>query len=77
MFISDLDYLNSIADSDPDSVVSGGFYHPYRLPLQHIFLFDREFRKGTFTGRSSGGYLTNDYGKTLGVFSFSKTGNKV
>ena len=72
MIISDLEYLNSVADSDTNSAVNGGFSHPSRFPFQYTFLFDREFKKDKFTGRSRGGYLTNDNGETIGIFSMSQ-----
>lgn len=72
MIISDLDYVNSIADSDTNSVVSGGFSHPSRFPFQYIFLFDRKFKKDKFTGRSGGGYLLDKNGETSGIFSISQ-----
>ena len=72
MIISDLDYLNSVADSDTNNVVSGGFVHASRLPFKYVFLFDREFRKDKFTGRSGGGYLTNNNDGARGVFSISQ-----
>lgn len=72
MIISDLEYLNSVADSDANLSISGGFSHPSRFPFQYIFLFEREFEKDRFIGRAAGGYLTNKNGETLGIFSMSQ-----
>lgn len=71
MLISDLDYLDAIADSDPSKVVTGGFFHPSRLPFKLIFVFNKKFKQDIFTGTSSGGYVANNDDKIVGVFASS------
>ena len=76
MIISDLEHLKSVDNYDKNTGIVGGFSHPSRLPIKHVFIFDREFDQGAFIGRSSGGYLTNYRGETMGIFSFSQASNK-
>ena len=77
MIISDLDYLKSVANYCNNSAITGGFYHPSRLALQHIILFEQKFERGPFTDQSSGGYLANHDGKVMGIFSSSQTSNRI
>ena len=72
MLISDLDYLNTLVDSEIDPAVKGGFSNSPRIPFNYVFLFDREFKQDKFTGRSRGGYVTNSNGDIIGIFSSSK-----
>ena len=73
MLISDLDYLNTLVDSEIDPAVKGGFYNSPRVPLNYFSIFDRKFKQDKFIGRSRGGYVTNSNGDIVGIFSSSKT----
>ncbi len=80
MFISDLDYLKTISDSQTNSVITGGLSYSEYLQqrrslksssLRQVYLFDQTFSEDGITGESQGGYLTNEEGEVKGVFSAS------
>ena len=74
MFISDLDYLKIISDSETNSVITGGLsYFEYfeRRSFKPVFLFDKTSSEDGTTVVSQGGYLENDKGEVSGVFSSS------
>ena len=71
MFISDLDYLKSLSDSETNSVVTGGFSYFDFHSLYPVFLFNRTFNENETTGVSQGGYLTDKNGEVVGAFSAS------
>ena len=73
MFISDLDYLKTISDSETNSVVTGGFYylHLDLRSLRPVFLFNETFSESKTKGVSQGGYLTDENGEVVGAFSAS------